>query len=170
MKKAVFIIAKSDFRDEEYLEPKAVLEKAGIAVTTASLTPGPCTGKLGAKANAGIGITEIKISDFDTIVMVGGPGSYDYFHNKDLHKLIAGMFASGKIIAGICAGAAVLAYSGILKGKKATSFSGVSKDLISCGAVYTGKPVESDGTIITADGPSSAKQFGDLLVKALKNG
>ena len=170
MKKAVFIIAKSSFRDEEYLEPKAILEKAGIAVTTASLTPGPCTGKLGARVNADIGISEINTSDYDAIIVVGGPGSYDYFHNKDLHKIVAGMFASGKIVGGICAGAAILAYSGILKNKKATSFSGVSKDLVSCGAVYTGNPVESDGTIITADGPQSAGKFGDLLVKALKNG
>ena len=170
MKKAVFIIAKSSFRDEEYFEPKAILETSGIAVTTAASTTGPCKGKLASNAKADIAISEIKISDFDAIVVIGGPGSYDYFHNKELHKAVLEMFASGKIVAGICAGAAVLAYSGVLKNKKATSFSGVSKDLLSCGAVYTGKPVESDGTIITADGPMSAALFGNMLTKALNNG
>jgi protease I len=170
MKKAVFIIAKASFRDEEYFEPKAVLERGGVAVTTASSSPGPCAGKLGAKAIADVGIPEIDPSAYDAIIVAGGPGAYEYFHDKEVHKVITAMFEAGKIVAGICAGAAILAYSGVLKDKKATSFSGVSKDLEACDAVYTGKAVEIDGKIITADGPSSASRFGSMIVKALNNG
>ena len=170
MKKAVFVIAKSSFRDEEYFEPKSILEGFLIAITTASSTPGPCAGKLRGKAIADVAISAIEPSDFDAIVIVGGPGSYGYFHDRAVHKAVTGMFSAGKIVAGICAGAAVLAYSGVLKNKNATSFSGVSKDLTSCGAVYTGKPVEIDGNIITADGPQSASLFGSMIAKALKDG
>ncbi len=36
------------------------------------------------------------------------------------------------------------------------------------GAVFTGAGVEIDGQIITAQGPSSAEEFGRALVGALK--
>ena len=37
-KKAVFIVAEQEFRDEEYQVPKDVLSQAGIEVVTASTT------------------------------------------------------------------------------------------------------------------------------------
>jgi putative intracellular protease/amidase len=39
-KKALLIISHQNFRDEEYTEPKAALEKAGIQTTTASSSRG----------------------------------------------------------------------------------------------------------------------------------
>lgn len=36
------------------------------------------------------------------------------------------------------------------------------------GAVYTGKPVETDGLLITANGPEAAADFGKELVACLQ--
>jgi len=167
VKKVVFVIAKELFRDEEYIEPKAVLEKNGIYVTTASSIIGKCTGRFGATAASQMKLEDIDPSKFDGIFFIGGPGSYDFHHDKKAHDLLKKAVELGKVIGGICAGVATLAFAGVLKGKTATSFPGVSNDLTANGANYTGKGVEVDGEIITADGPQSAKAFGEAVVKVL---
>ncbi|MCX5749549.1 MAG: DJ-1/PfpI family protein [Candidatus Saganbacteria bacterium] len=167
MKKAVLVIAHEAFRDEEYFHPKEILEKNGIFVRTVSAKKGACLGKLGAKAECDMALSETKASDFDGIFFIGGPGAYDFFEDKTAHGLLTDAVSLGKVVGGICAGAAVLAHAGILKGKKATSFSGVRQDLEKYGAHYTAASVEVDGKVITADGPQSAKQFGEAIVKAL---
>ncbi|MFC1496310.1 hypothetical protein ACFL52_02735 [Candidatus Margulisiibacteriota bacterium] len=47
------------------------------------------------------------------------------------------------------------------------AFSGEAAELESMHATYTGAPVEIDGNLITADGPESAKEFGEVIVKNL---
>jgi hypothetical protein len=46
----VIVIAPKVFRDEKYVEPKAVLEAHSATVVTASVEPGPCSGHLGLEA------------------------------------------------------------------------------------------------------------------------
>lgn len=168
MSKVAFIIAQNGFRDEEYIEPKNILEKNGITVVTVSAARGKCTGKLGMIAYCDMTIDEAMENDFDGFFVAGGPGSYDLFHNSTIHRILSNALALGKVIGGICSGVATLAYAGLLKGRKATSFSGISDDLKKNGALYTGKSLEIDGKIITADGPQSATKFGEAIVKALR--
>lgn len=167
-KRILFIIAFEMFRDEEYEEPRKVFEKAGYKVTTASTKMGMAHGKIGMTANVDILIKDAKVADHDAVVFVGGPGSYDLFDNADALRIAREAVKEGKILGGICAAAAILAHAGVLKGLKATSFPGVSDELIKNGAKYTGKGLEIDGKIITADGPAHAKHFGEAIVKALQ--
>ena len=46
MKKIVFVVAPTNFRDEEYIEPKNIFEAAGIEVITASTVIGTLYGKI----------------------------------------------------------------------------------------------------------------------------
>lgn len=158
------IIAFQGFRDEEYAEPKQVLEKAGIEVTTASTQVGTATGKLGMSAKVDITLEDIKVSDYDSIIFVGGPGSYDFFDNPLAQKIAKETVKQDKILAAICAAPGILAKAGLIKGKKTTCFSGVSYLLVKSGANYTGSGLEVDGKIITADGPKHAKQFGEAII------
>jgi len=68
---------------------------------------------------------------------------------------------------GIPVAPAILAKAGILDGKQATSWPGVKADLQSGGAGFTGEDVTIFQNIITADGPDSAKKFGEKIVEAL---
>jgi len=47
--------------------------------------------------------------------------------------------------------------------EKATCFGSEAPNLKAKGAIYTGKPVERDGSIITANGPESASLFGEAI-------
>lgn len=165
--KAVFIIAPQGFRDEEYQEPKEVLEKAGIKITTASSKSGTAIGKLGTKTKVDLTLDKIKAADYDAVIFVGGPGSYDYFDDPQAQSIAKEAAKLGKVLASICAAPSILANAGLLKGVTATCFPGEGENLKAKGAKYTGSGLEVDGKIITADGPAHAKQFGEAIVKAL---
>ncbi len=74
----------------------------------------------------------------------------------------------GKVLGAICLAPVTLANAGLLKNINATAFSSALNTLIKKGANCTGKDVEKDGLIVTASGPSAAKEFGVVLMEALK--
>lgn len=166
-KRVLMIIAFEGFRDEEYAEPKEVLEKSRIEVTTASSRVGVAKGKLGLSAKVDLPLKEVNVPDYDTIIFVGGPGSYDYFDDPLAQGIAKDAVKEQKILAAICAAPSILANAGLLKGVKATCFSGEADNLKNKGAHYSPSGLEVDGKIITADGPAHAKQFGEKIVKAL---
>lgn len=167
-KSVVMIIAFEGFRDEEYLHPKAVLENAGIKVTTASTQLGTAKGKFGAPAKVDILIKDVNTNDYDAVLFIGGPGCFQ-FHDDPLAQQIAkDTVKADKILGGICAAVTTLARAGVLKGKTVTSYPGERENIIAEGARHTGKGVEIDGKILTADGPQSAKAWGEAIVKALR--
>jgi len=173
-KRALMIIAFDNFRDEEYLEPKKVLVAGNIEVVTASNQLGQAKGKLGLNARVDLTIDEVKVSDYDAIIFVGGPGSYDYFDNPLAQHIAQKAVKQDKILGAICAAVGTLAKAGVLKGLKATSFPGVSQILTENGAHYLATGLEIDalptsktGKIITADGPTNAKKFGEEILKKL---
>ena len=166
-KKVLFVVAQTNFRDEEYFDPKNILEQAGILTTTASISKGEATSVFGKTIPAEISISDLNPDDYSAVIFVGGAGSKVYFENPTAHKIAQEMLNSGKIVAAICIAPTTIAKAGILKGKKATSFPSAKNDLIASGAIFTGKSVEKDGNIITADGPDSAKEFGKEILKAL---
>lgn len=168
MKKVVMIIPSTEFRDEELIETKNILERNGIEVKVASTTINQIEGMLGAKARPDILLTDIKIGDFSAIIFVGGSGAIQYYDDPLAHKLAQEALTQNKIVAAICIAPVTLARAGILKGRRATVFSSEAGELKSKGANYTARAVEKDGNIITASGPTAVAEFAQELVKALK--
>lgn len=167
MKKIVFVVAPQNFRDEEYIEPKNILEDAGFQVVTASTVTGEIYGKIKIKVNSNILVKDINSKDYDAIFFVGGPGASIYFNDGLVHNLIKLFLNSNKIVSAICIAPTILANAGILKGKNATVFPDGADALIRGGANYTAKNVEIDGNILTGNGPQSAKEFAQTLIKLL---
>lgn len=165
--KALMIIAYEGFRDEEYLEPRKILEENDIEVTTASWDTGIAIGKLGTQVNADINIEEVETNKYDAIIYIGGPGCKRYWDNLTAHRIAQESIEYNKILAAICSAPVILARAGVLKGINSTCFSGDSMELKKEGAIYTGNPLEQDGLIITADGPDSSLIFGTKIVEAL---
>jgi protease I len=166
-KNIIMIIAPDGFRDEEFLHPKEVFEQNNIKVTVASKGVTVAKGKLGAAADVDIDISEASAYDYDAVVFVGGPGATVYFSDPVAHKLAKDMYSAGKITAAICIAPVTLANAGILKDHKATSFPSVKDTVEKACAGYTAERVTIDKNIVTADGPDSARDFGNAIVKLL---
>jgi protease I len=168
-RKALFIIAHKNFRDEEFAHPKAVLEKQGVKVTVASSSTQKAVGMLGMTVQPDILLSEVKVDDYDLVVFVGGSGSDEYWEDAAAHRIAETAFQEGKIVAAICIAPVTLANAGLLKGRKATVFSSCVDQLKEKGAIYADQPVVQDGRIITASGPDAANSFGEVLLEALKD-
>lgn len=168
-KRVLMVIAPENFRDEELLHTKEELERAGAETTIASTKTGVVKGLLGATAMPDIKLDQVNVDDYDAIVFVGGPGSSVYFNDKQALSIATQMFSKGKKTCAICIAPVILANAGMLKGKRATVWDGdYVRKIESKGATYTGKPVEVDGNIITANGPAAAREFGRTIAKELE--
>lgn len=169
-RKVLFVIAPRDFRDEELLVPRAVLEQAGVRVELASPQAATATGMLGARVTPDRELRQCVSGDYDAIVVVGGAGSPAFlWDNPDLHTLLRDFQRQGKVIAGICLSSAALARAGVLNGLNATVFE--TKDSLAAltrgGARPTKQDVVVDGRVVTANGPPAAQAFGGAILSLL---
>lgn len=165
MPTALLVIAPETFRDEEYADPKRVLEAAGFDVTTASVNAGVCTGRFGLEAVADVALKDVDTDRFDVVAFVGGGGAKIYFDDPIAHRVAREAIEADKIVGAICIAPSILAHAGLLKGITVTSFPSEEADLAEHGATWTGRPVEVDGRIVTANGPDAATAFGEELVR-----
>ncbi len=168
MVEVLFVIAPDQFRDEEYELPREVLESRGASVTTASVAPGPCRGKLGLIAQADAALSDIDPSLFDAVVFVGGAGSSVFFDDPDAHLIAHSVYEADGILGAICIAPSTLAHAGLLRGVRATAFPTQRGDLEAHGAHFTGSAVERSDRIVTANGPEAAHDFGVALAEVLK--
>ncbi len=166
MKSVVMVIAQSMFRDEEYAEPKEILEATGAHVTTASEHPGRASGRFGLVAEASISVADAQRTSWDAVVFVGGAGAKAFFDDPDAHELARRVHDEGGVVAAICIAPSTLAHAGLLNGVRATAYPTQEDDLRAHGAVWTGEPVTVDGRIITGNGPESATAFGRAIAAA----
>lgn len=166
-KRVLMVIAPLDFRDEEYREPREVIEARGGEVTVASALPGEARGVLGMRARVDVTLERARAADFDAVVFVGGGGAARYWDDPAAHALAREAAAQGKVVGAICIAPVILANAGLLRGRRATVWPREEGRLAERGAVCTGNPVEEDGRIITANGPQAARAFGEAVVRAL---
>ncbi len=168
-KKVLMIIAERNFRDEELLKPRTILEDRGVEVRIASTTLQNVTGMLGATVKPDILLSDVKVQDYDAITFVGGSGASQYWNDPLAHSIAQASVERGKILCAICIAPVTLANAGVLSGKRATVFSSEKNKLEAKGVIYTGKPVQVEGKIITGEGPQAAEQFGEAIIRALEN-
>jgi protease I len=168
MKKIAMFIAFQGFRDEEYIEPKKVLEAAGHKVVTVSTAKGVAKGKFRITAQVGKTVDEIDPADYDALTLVGGPGALEQLDTPKVHALFIKAAALGKLIGAICISPVILAHAGVLKGKTVTCWPDGSADIEKGGGKYTGADLEIDGKLITANGPVPSRKYGQALTEALK--
>jgi len=169
-KDILFVIAFDGFRDEEYAEPKAVLEKAGYRVVTASTMIGVATGKLGMRVTVDLEYRGLSAVDYGAIVFIGGPGSPGYWEDDEAHRLLREAAGAEIVIGGICSASVTLAKAGVLRNKRATVWPGNADEFEPLVGNYTAASCERDGLVVTANGPGAADAFGRGLFAVLSRG
>jgi len=166
-KNVVIVVAQKDFRDEEFAEPRRILEEAGIGVKVASSTTGECFGINGLSVEAELDLSGVVSTDLDGIIFAGGPGVQQFFGDDTVSNLAREFNADGKLVCAICWASVILADAGLLQGKKATAWAGAKADVISKGALWSDDIVVVDGNIVTANGPEAADEFAQAIANIL---
>jgi protease I len=173
-RKIAIIIAFRDFRDEEYLIPRQILNSAGAEIKTVSTSLGIAIGRDGGEVKVNILLDEFKPSDFNAILFIGGPGAAKYIDDPLAHHIAREAGETDRVLGAICIAPAILARAGVLQGKEATVWSSLMdksaiKILKEGRAKYLSDPVVVDGKIITANGPAAAREFAEAIIEALTN-
>lgn len=170
-RKIVFVVAHTGYQPIEYAVPKKLLEQSGFQVMTASDQSGTATAVDGTTTEVDLLISDIKSADYDGIFFIGGDGALEHLDNHASYTALQNAAAAGKAFGAICISTRILAKAGVLQGKQATGWNGDSAlgDLYQEHEVsYVPKEVVVHGMIVTATGPSAAREFGERIIALLQ--
>jgi 4-methyl-5(b-hydroxyethyl)-thiazole monophosphate biosynthesis len=143
-----------------------LLRRAGIGVVTAGLDDQPVRGSRGTVLVPDVPLDEAVKQRYDMIVLPGGLPGADHLNNDPrIRGLLKEMVETDRYTAAICAAPKVLASTGLLQGRRATSYPGALQDFD--GFSYSEDPVVQDGKIITSRGPGTAMDFTLTLIENL---
>ena len=165
--KVLVVVPDRDYQDVEYDAVRTFLGRAGYEVVVANSTGGTSTGLSGRRVQADVKIGKADAADYRGIVLIGGPGAEAYADMPDLRGLVRHMARSDRVVSAICIAPVILANAGVLEGRMATVWPDRADRIAQRGARYVNEPVVVDGKIVTGDGPGSAEQFAQAVVKAL---
>ena len=155
----VLMIIGKDYDDEEGIYPFYRLLEAGVDVDVASFEKEPVLAKYHAKINANLNFSEVDADLYDGLVLPGGKAPEKLRLNDDVLKITEKIFRAGKPVAAICHGQQILISADVLRGKKATSYPGIRKDMENAGAMYLDQPVVIDENLITSRRPEDLPYF-----------
>ncbi len=162
----VYVLLADGFEEIEALTPVDFLRRAGVQVTTVSLSGGPVLGAHGIQVNADKRLSDLDFSDAKMVVLPGGmPGTTHLDECPRMTEILTSVYKRGGMLAAICAAPMVLGKRGFLEGKYAICYPGFESELI--GAQLSPSPVVRDGRIITAKSAGVAWLFSYTLAEAL---
>ena len=164
--KTMYVFLADGFEEIEALAPIDVMRRAGLSVTTVSVTDSlTVTGAHGIPVVADTLFAQCDYADAALLFLPGGlPGATNLQAHTGLCQLLTAKASQPDvIISAICAAPLVLGGLGILQGKQATCYPGFEDTMQ--GAHYTAAKVTVDGHIFTACGPGAAWELGFTFVE-----
>lgn len=164
MKKALIITGKM-VQDHEYIYPYYRLLEEGYLLDVATNGGEEVVGQIGVKVIATIDIQNIKVDDYEILVIPGGAKCMEYLRqDKRVVDFVSNFFKSGKVIASICHAAQILISAKIVKGREIAGYYSLKDDIENAGAIYVDRPaVVSDNIVTTAH----YKDMGPWMRKAI---
>lgn len=162
----MYVFLADGFEEIEALAPVDVMRRAGLAVTTVSVTNNLIViGAHGIPVVADAMFDELNYTDASLLFLPGGlPGATNLEAHAGLCQLLtAKATQEDVVISAICAAPLVLGGLGLLNGKRATCYPGFEDTMQ--GAEYTAEKVTVDGNIFTACGPAAAWDLGFTFVE-----
>jgi len=171
-KRVLMVVAPEGYKEDELSVPSGIFKELGAEVVVASTRTGTgiARGMSGGEVAVNLSIGDVNLSEYDSIVIVGGVGSMRYlWDDSDLRDMVRAAYDSHKTVAAICLSPVVLARAGILRDKECTAFITAKEELIKNGGKYQDKGVVVSGNIVTAKGPEYATEFAIAVADVMMN-
>ncbi len=165
--KKVYLFLADGFEEIEGLMVVDLLRRAGISITTVSITSNcEIRGSHGIFVKADGVMADTDFSDAEMLVLPGGmPGTKNLAECEPLKRLLCDHYNNEGKIAAICAAPTVLSSLGLLKDKKATCYPARLAEL-ECREASE-ESVVIDGNITTSRGLGTALKFALALIGQL---
>ncbi|WP_413669508.1 type 1 glutamine amidotransferase domain-containing protein [Mucilaginibacter sp. Mucisp86] len=171
----VAILTEEGFEQVELTSPKEALEQAGATVHIVS----PQSGKIKAwdKTDWGIEIdvdkqlNDASPDDYDALVLPGGVLNPDKLRqNKDAVAFASAFLDEGKPVASICHGPQLLIETGMIRGRRLTSYPSLQTDLKNAGADWLDEEVVVDNGLVTSRRPDDLEAFNRKAIEEISEG
>lgn len=171
--KRVAILVDDYFEEAEFTGPLHDLKNAGATVDIVAPRAGTIHGlnhvDKGNTFTATKGLDDIRINDYDALVLPGGAVNADSLRMNDKAKLWVRQFLKlGKPVAAICHAPWLLASAGSAEGRKLTSYHTIQDDMRNAGAEWVDKEVVVDQNLITSRQPDDVPAFNNALISMLQ--
>jgi protease I len=153
------MISADGFEDLELLVPYYRLKEAGVELELASMHTGEIQGLHGYKVRVDLSLEEVDPSAYDLLVLPGGRAPQAVRREEAALRIARHFFEEGKPVAAICHGPQTLISAGLMRGRRATSYPAVGRELEEAGAVYEDAEVVVDGNLVTARVPGDLPAF-----------
>jgi protease I len=173
--KKIAILTEEGFEQVELTSPKEALKAAGATVHVIS----PKSGRIKAwdKTDWGIEVDVDKVlsdvcpDDYDALVLPGGVLNPDKLRqNKEAVAFASAFLDEGKPLAAICHGPQLLIETGMLKGRKLTSYPSLQTDLKNAGAKWVDEQVVVDNGLVTSRRPADLEAFNKKMIEEIAEG
>lgn len=150
--KRVVIITAQGFQDEEFVYPFYRLLEMDYKVDVATKDGVTVLGKYGVPARATMATAELRVENFDAVILPGGFEAPDRVRLlPEVLDFIRKMDEANKLIAAICHGPWILISAGITKNRQMTGYWSIEADIRNSGADYKHKePLVIDRNLITS--------------------
>lgn len=163
-KKALILTGRL-VQDHEYVYPYYRLQEDGYLVDVAVRGKETVFGNIGVKIVPTKDIPELKVEDYDILVIPGGAKAMEYMRqDKEMLKFIADFHAAGKVIASICHAAQMLISAKLVKGRNISGYYSIKDDIENAGGTYVDEPAVVCDRIVTT---AHYKDLGPWMKAAL---
>jgi len=173
--KKIAILTEEGFEQVELTSPKEALKAAGATVHV--ISPKSGTIKAWDKTNWGIevdvdkALSDVSPDDYDALVLPGGVMNPDKLRqNKEAVAFASAFLDEGKPVAAICHGPQLLIETGMLKGRKLTSYPSLQTDLENAGAKWVDEEVVVDNGLVTSRRPADLEAFNKRMIEEIAEG
>ena len=168
--KKVAILAADMFERVELEEPRKALEDAGADVEIVSIHDGEIQGfdhfDPANTVNVDKTVEEVSADDYDALLVPGGVGNPDQLRGDENAVNFVREFAeSKKPMAVICHGPWVLVESGVVRGKKVTSWPTLQTDIRNAGGEWVDEEVVVDDGLVTSRKPDDIPAFNRRMIE-----
>lgn len=164
-KKVVIVLPYRGFDANTYRTLRHTLERRGHKVVTAGLFPGSAEATDGSSVPVELRLRDIKTYQYDGYVFLGGEGFRTFLDDQDARKLAKDI--SYKAIGATGEAVVLLALADALKKKKVTAPTDWADFLHRRGVRFTGRPLEVDDKLVTAQDGEIAEQFANAMAEAV---
>ena len=173
--KKVAILSESGFEEVELTSPKQALEEAGAEVYIVSpqkeMVKAWNHDHWSIELKVDKNIADAKEEDYDALVLPGGVLNPDKLRtNEQAIAFVKDFFESGKPVAAICHGPQTLIETGLLEGRRMTSYPSIQTDLKNAGADWIDREVVVDNGLVTSRSPKDLPAFNKKMIEEISEG